>query len=63
MRFSFLAALALVGTALAAPAGPNRSAATIPIGQTCNKDGSMGICESGYCLQDEKAATGTCQAQ
>ncbi|KAF7119247.1 hypothetical protein CNMCM5793_008995 [Aspergillus hiratsukae] len=50
MRFTFLAALALLGTALAAPTAPTTSTGTIPAGQPCTKDGSMGVCESGFCL-------------
>ncbi|KAF4257731.1 hypothetical protein KXX33_004726 [Aspergillus fumigatus] len=50
MRFTFFAALALLGTAFAAPTAPTTSTATIPAGQTCKKDGSMGVCQSGYCM-------------
>ncbi|GFF57220.1 hypothetical protein IFM46972_10731 [Aspergillus udagawae] len=61
MRFTVLAALAILGTALAAPTALTTSTATIPAGQPCTKNGSMGVCQSGYCLQDEKASSGVCK--
>ncbi|BDD62547.1 hypothetical protein MPDQ_004314 [Monascus purpureus] len=62
MRFTFIAALALIGTALANPVAQD-SGKKIPIGQPCKKDGSMGICEGGFCLQAENQPQGTCQQQ
>ncbi|OGM39205.1 hypothetical protein ABOM_012120 [Aspergillus bombycis] len=56
MRFTILAALAFVGAALATP-----QAAKIPAGQPCKQDGSMGICESGLCVQTPSQAQGVCQ--
>ncbi|KAB8209421.1 Antifungal peptide [Aspergillus parasiticus SU-1] len=63
MRFSFLAALTLISAAIAAPqqAGNDAAQNTLAIGAPCKKDGSMGICEGGFCLQDEKADQGVCQ--
>ncbi|KAB8070555.1 hypothetical protein BDV29DRAFT_160325 [Aspergillus leporis] len=65
MRFSFLAALTLIGAAIAAPQQPQGSDAqkSLPINAPCKKDGSMGICQGGFCLQDEKADQGVCKAQ
>ncbi|RWQ98984.1 hypothetical protein C8Q69DRAFT_449391 [Paecilomyces variotii] len=53
MRFSFLAALALIGAAAAQN--------TIASGQPCKKDGSMGICQSGLCIQEPNQAQGVCK--
>ncbi|KAE8154000.1 hypothetical protein BDV25DRAFT_136368 [Aspergillus avenaceus] len=55
MRFILIAALALVGAAFAAPQDK------IPSGQPCNKDGSMGVCESGLCVQLPDQTQGVCQ--
>ncbi|OJJ95431.1 hypothetical protein ASPACDRAFT_47783 [Aspergillus aculeatus ATCC 16872] len=33
----------------------------LPNGATCNKDGSMGLCQSNFCMQNEGAATGVCR--
>ncbi|KAE8151571.1 hypothetical protein BDV25DRAFT_152458 [Aspergillus avenaceus] len=67
MRFSILATLALLGVAIAMPqqpeGGKGDEVKTIPVGAPCTKDGSMGICEGGFCLQDEKDSQGTCQTQ
>ncbi|GIJ82807.1 hypothetical protein Asppvi_001322 [Aspergillus pseudoviridinutans] len=57
MRFTFFAALALLGTALAAPTAPTTSRATIPAGQPCTKNGSMGVCQSGLCLVSYSASS------
>ncbi|KAB8260227.1 hypothetical protein BDV32DRAFT_123362 [Aspergillus pseudonomiae] len=56
MRFSVLTALALVGAALATP-----QAAKIPSGQPCKQDGSMGVCDSGLCVQTPSQAQGVCK--
>ncbi|BCR98748.1 uncharacterized protein AKAW2_40431S [Aspergillus luchuensis] len=62
MKFSIFATLAFLGLALASPAANSASnTATLPSGATCNKDGSMGNCQSGLCVQEENASTGTCQ--
>ncbi|KAE8143611.1 hypothetical protein BDV38DRAFT_276694 [Aspergillus pseudotamarii] len=64
MRFSFLAALTLISAAIAAPqqqGGNDAAQNTLAIGAPCKKDGSMGICQGGFCLQDEKADQGVCQ--
>ncbi|KAI9368135.1 hypothetical protein BJX61DRAFT_546834 [Aspergillus egyptiacus] len=74
MKFSWIAALALFGTAMAIPQaettpGPSAKASgaaaaaadLLPAGAPCTKDGSMGICESGVCIQDVNANQGTCQ--
>ncbi|KAE8359277.1 hypothetical protein BDV27DRAFT_162799 [Aspergillus caelatus] len=64
MRFSFLAALTLISAAIAAPqqqGGNDAAQNTLAIGAACKKDGSMGICQGGFCLQDEKADQGVCQ--
>ncbi|KAE8392596.1 hypothetical protein ETB97_002157 [Aspergillus alliaceus] len=65
MRFSFLAAFTLITAALAAPQqqGGGSVQKTIPIGAPCKKDGTMGVCDGGFCLQDEKADQGVCKAQ
>ncbi|KAL7652006.1 Signal peptidase subunit family protein [Aspergillus niger] len=60
MKFSIFATLAFLGIALASPAA-NTATSTLPSGATCNKDGSMGNCASGLCIQEENASTGTCQ--
>ncbi|KAL3434506.1 hypothetical protein BDV09DRAFT_195713 [Aspergillus tetrazonus] len=54
MNFSWLATLALIGTAMAA-------GKTLPAGAPCTKDGKMGICESGVCIQDVNADQGHCK--
>ncbi|PWY79703.1 hypothetical protein BO70DRAFT_397181 [Aspergillus heteromorphus CBS 117.55] len=66
MKFSILAVLALLNVAIATPvlnanAPRDTTPATLAAGATCNKDGSMGNCQSGFCLQDVNAATGVCQ--
>ncbi|KAB8073702.1 hypothetical protein BDV29DRAFT_157332 [Aspergillus leporis] len=53
MRFSFIAAFAFVGIALAQ--------AKLPSGQPCNKDGNLGVCESGLCVQLPDQPQGKCQ--
>ncbi|KAI9924840.1 hypothetical protein ASPWEDRAFT_172197 [Aspergillus wentii DTO 134E9] len=57
MQFNFIAALALVGATLAAAQN------SIAIGQPCKKDGSMGVCEGGFCLQLANESQGVCKAQ
>ncbi|KAL4952258.1 hypothetical protein BDW69DRAFT_185576 [Aspergillus filifer] len=52
MNFSWLATLALVGTAVAA---------NLPAGAPCTKDGKMGTCQSGLCIQEPNAAQGKCK--
>ncbi|RDW65661.1 uncharacterized protein DSM5745_09400 [Aspergillus mulundensis] len=54
MNFSWIATLALIGTAMAA--GNN-----LPAGAPCTKDGKMGTCQSGLCIQDVHASQGTCK--
>ncbi|KAE8136382.1 hypothetical protein BDV38DRAFT_249969 [Aspergillus pseudotamarii] len=55
MRFTLFAALALVGTALATPQ------AKIGTGQPCKADGSMGVCDSGLCVQTPDQTQGVCK--
>ncbi|KAL4940424.1 hypothetical protein BDV06DRAFT_224071 [Aspergillus oleicola] len=54
MNFSWLATLALVGTAVAA-------GGKLPSGASCSKDGKMGTCQSGLCIQEPNAAQGKCK--
>ncbi|OAT07334.1 hypothetical protein BDBG_03406 [Blastomyces gilchristii SLH14081] len=54
MKFTLLATLALIGTTISAQT-------LLPNGKDCKEDGSMGICESGYCEQLPKEKTGTCK--
>ncbi|GKZ31318.1 hypothetical protein AbraIFM66950_011713 [Aspergillus brasiliensis] len=62
MKFSIFATLAFLGLALASPAANSANTATsLPSGATCNKDGSMGNCASGLCIQNPEDSTGTCQ--
>ncbi|KAL5359267.1 hypothetical protein BJX96DRAFT_174210 [Aspergillus floccosus] len=61
MKLTFLTTLALVGASLALPAQDAQK--KIPEGQPCKKDGTMGVCATGYCLQDENANQGVCKAQ
>ncbi|KAE8336101.1 hypothetical protein BDV24DRAFT_168551 [Aspergillus arachidicola] len=55
MRFTLFAALAFVGAALATPQ------AKIAAGQPCKADGSMGVCDSGLCVQTPDQTQGVCQ--
>ncbi|OQE20608.1 hypothetical protein PENSTE_c013G05588 [Penicillium steckii] len=52
MRFTFV---------ILAIAGLSMAASPIPAGGTCKKDGSMGNCQSGLCVQKANAATGKCK--
>ncbi|ODM17055.1 hypothetical protein SI65_07454 [Aspergillus cristatus] len=53
MRFSLISAVFLVGTAFAQ--------AKLPAKAPCKQDGSMGICESGLCVQTSPEAAGSCK--
>ncbi|KAB8229159.1 hypothetical protein ETB97_010358 [Aspergillus alliaceus] len=55
MRFIFIAALALVGSAFASPQ------AKLPAGQPCKQDGSLGVCDSGLCVQLPGQPQGVCK--
>ncbi|KAJ5705414.1 hypothetical protein N7536_001103 [Penicillium majusculum] len=46
MRFTFVAFMAIIGSALAADKAP----ALIGVGFPCKADGSSGNCASGFCL-------------
>ncbi|RAH80587.1 hypothetical protein BO86DRAFT_410728 [Aspergillus japonicus CBS 114.51] len=66
--FVTLSLLALLGTAAASPttAGAKEKPLAarvniLPNGATCNKDGSLGVCQSNFCMQNEGAATGVCR--
>ncbi|KAL4890021.1 hypothetical protein BDV59DRAFT_185520 [Aspergillus ambiguus] len=61
MKLTFLASLAFLGVALAVPAQSGQK--KIPEGQPCKKDGSMGVCATGYCLQDANSNQGVCKSQ
>ncbi|KAL2869694.1 uncharacterized protein BJX67DRAFT_378752 [Aspergillus lucknowensis] len=58
MKFTWIAALALIGSAMALPA---KEPAKLPSGATCTKDGKLGICESGICVQDIHDSQGKCK--
>ncbi|KAL4808089.1 hypothetical protein BDV18DRAFT_134244 [Aspergillus unguis] len=59
MNFSWLATLALIGTAMAIPGG--QGGGKLPSGATCEKSGKGGICQSGLCIQDVNANQGKCK--
>ncbi|PKY01611.1 hypothetical protein P168DRAFT_321190 [Aspergillus campestris IBT 28561] len=61
MKLSFLAAITLVGAAIASPvAGGKEQKPAIKEGQPCKQDGSMGNCETNYC-EAKGDAEGTCK--
>ncbi|KAJ6036919.1 hypothetical protein N7540_001198 [Penicillium herquei] len=61
MRFILLAMLALVGAVMASPQSGGKENTKIPTGSACKQDGSMGYCESDFCLQTPSEATGVCK--
>ncbi|KAL2374292.1 hypothetical protein RJZ57_001227 [Blastomyces gilchristii] len=61
MKFTLLATLALIGTTISAQTLRELTSFKLPNGKDCKEDGSMGICESGYCEQLPKEKTGTCK--
>ncbi|KAL4880588.1 hypothetical protein BJY04DRAFT_219060 [Aspergillus karnatakaensis] len=59
MKFLWIATLALAGSAMAMPA--QAKAKTLAPGAACTKDGKMGVCQSGICIQDVHASQGVCK--
>ncbi|KAJ5279406.1 hypothetical protein N7478_004778 [Penicillium angulare] len=55
MRFILLAVFAFVCAVMAAP---DSKATKVPNGSACKQDGSMGNCESNFCLQTPTEVTG-----
>ncbi|OQD72436.1 hypothetical protein PENDEC_c021G04167 [Penicillium decumbens] len=55
MYISLVSILTFVGVALAA------TSPLLDVGAACNKDGSMGNCASGFCMQLPSQQTGKCQ--
>ncbi|EEH16463.2 hypothetical protein PABG_06550 [Paracoccidioides brasiliensis Pb03] len=53
MKLSLLATIAIFSVALAQKGIPN--------GRPCKKDGSMGNCASGFCLQIQGESQGKCE--
>ncbi|OJJ05177.1 hypothetical protein ASPVEDRAFT_86542 [Aspergillus versicolor CBS 583.65] len=58
MKLSFIAALAVLGTAVAVPAGPTTQ---LKPGAECKKDGSLGICPTKVCVQKPDQKVGHCE--
>ncbi|BCS27765.1 uncharacterized protein APUU_60813A [Aspergillus puulaauensis] len=52
MRFFFISTV-LLGAAFAQ--------AKLPAGAPCKKDGSLGVCTSGLCVQTPNQAQGVCK--
>ncbi|KAL4865414.1 hypothetical protein BDV12DRAFT_200158 [Aspergillus spectabilis] len=61
MKFSWIATLALIGSAVAMPAQLQSKAKTLAPGTPCTKDGKMGNCQSGVCIQDVHDNQGVCK--
>ncbi|EYE91872.1 uncharacterized protein EURHEDRAFT_389089 [Aspergillus ruber CBS 135680] len=53
MRFSLISTVFLIGTAFAQ--------AKLPSKAPCKQDGSLGVCESGLCVQTPGDAQGSCE--
>ncbi|BCS17343.1 uncharacterized protein APUU_10171A [Aspergillus puulaauensis] len=60
MKLSWIAALAVVGTAIAVPA-PGGPSTQLKPGAPCKKDGSLGICPSKVCIQKPDQDQGHCK--
>ncbi|KAL4914491.1 hypothetical protein BDW62DRAFT_204507 [Aspergillus aurantiobrunneus] len=65
MKLSFLAALTFLGIAVAVPSpdggGGGGDKPTLKTGDPCKKDGSMGNCQSGVCIQTPQEDQGKCK--
>ncbi|KAL5344118.1 hypothetical protein BJX70DRAFT_352618 [Aspergillus crustosus] len=65
MKLSWIATLALIGSAIAMPAQSaehkQSKAKTLAPGAPCTKDGKMGICQSNICIQDVHDDQGVCK--